>query len=88
MNTQQRSLFWQAINAATKAGLIDSILYDRKNFLARARRAYKRNLADPGDCAGDEKLLAGLAVAQAHVGTRAGWIPETQRIGVAIVNLL
>ena len=57
------------------------------NAIRRAQRAFKRNLAEPGDCAGDEKLLAGLAVAFADVGLRPGWIPETQRIGVDVAKL-
>lgn len=58
------------------------------NALNRARRAFRRNLAEPGDCAGDNKLLLGLAIAFADVGLRAGWIPETQRVGVAIAELV
>lgn len=60
----------------------------RANAIQRARRAYARNLADPGDCKRDGALLVGLAIAFAHVGFGAGWIPETQRIGVQIANLI
>lgn len=84
----QCSILWQAINAAIKANLIPSIACGRTSFLARCRKAFAHNLAEPGDCAGDLKLLAGLAVAQAEVGVRAGWIPETQAIGCKIANLI
>jgi hypothetical protein len=70
---------------AIREGWIGSL--PRQNALQRARRAYKRNLEDPGDCDGDIPLLAGLAIAQADVGMRPGWIPEVQRIGVAIAKL-
>lgn len=69
---------------SAKAGLVHT---PDSNALQRARRAYKRNLQEPGDCAGDIPMLAGLAIAQAEVGIRQGWIPEVQRIGVAIAKL-
>lgn len=69
---------------SAKAGLVHT---PDKNALQRARRAYKRNLQEPGDCHGDIPMLAGLAIAQAEVGMRPGWIPEVQRIGVAIAKL-
>ena len=69
---------------SAKAGLVHT---PDKNALQRARRAYKRNLQEPGDCQGDIPMLAGLAIAQAEVGLRPGWIPEVQRIGVAIAKL-
>lgn len=59
-----------------------------RNALARARRAYQKNLADPGDCAGDSALLIGLAIAQADLGIFPGWLPEVQRVGCAIARLL
>ncbi len=70
--------------ASAKAGLVHT---PDKNALQRARRAFKRNLQEPGDCEGDIPMLAGLAIAQAEVGLRPGWIPEVQRIGVAIAKL-
>lgn len=69
---------------SAKVGLVRT---PDKNSLQRARRAYKRNLDEPGDCQGDIPLLAGLAIAQAEVGLRPGWIPEVQRIGVEIAKL-
>ena len=65
------------------AGINWSALFDR-NTMRRARYAYRRNLSDPGDCKDDLPLLAGLAVAEAMIGRRAGWIPEVQRIGCLI----
>ena len=59
-----------------------------RNALQRARRALARNRAEPGDCAGDLPLLAGLAVAEAEVGRGAGWLPVVQRKGVAIAQLI
>lgn len=55
--------------------------------IQRAQRAYKRNQQEPGDCRGNEKLLAALAIAEAEVGQGVGWIPETQRIGCEIAKL-
>ncbi len=88
MNNSTKSLFWQAINMASKLNLINALVYERQLFLARARRALKRNLANPGDCAGDEKLLVSLAIAEAQVGRGQGWIPETQRIAILIADKL
>lgn len=79
------TILTSAISAAKQAGFVR---FTDKNFKLRAARAFNRNLADPGDCAGDEKLLAGLAVAQAEIGIRTGWLPEVQRIGVAIAELI
>ena len=83
-----RGIFWRAINAGTKAGLIDAILYDRKNFLRRANAAMRRNISEPGDCGDDCNLLVGLAVAESQIGRGAGWIPEVQRIGCAIAKMI
>jgi hypothetical protein len=69
---------------AAQRGIVN---YPDGNALARASRAYRKNLAEPGDCAGDEKLLAGLAIAEAEIGIRPGWLPECQRIGVAIAEI-
>lgn len=71
-------------HASARAGLVHR---PDRNALQRARRAYRKNLWEPGDCAGDVALLAGLAIAQAHVGVSPGWIPEVQRIGVAIAKI-
>jgi hypothetical protein len=51
---------------------------------ARARRIYRKALADPGDLRGDDSALAGIAVAEALVGRGPGWIPEVQKIGMQI----
>jgi hypothetical protein len=74
-----------AIDRAKSAGIIH---YIDANFRQRARRAYRRCLADPGDCAGDDSLLIGLAIGEAVIGRRPGWIPEVQRIGCEIARLL
>jgi hypothetical protein len=65
-----------------------SFSFDAKAAEQRARRAYRRNLADPGDCKGDEKLLAALAVAEAEIGKRAGWIPEVQKMACSLADKL
>lgn len=83
-NTGIRSYFWQAINAGIKANLIPLITNHRQYFLARANRALKRCIADPGDCANDPQYLAALAVAEAQVGRSAGWIPEVQRLAALL----
>lgn len=57
-------------------------------FIARAKAAYRRNLENPGDCAGDKALLLGLSIAEAHIGTGPGWIPEVQRYGVNYAEIL
>lgn len=58
------------------------------NDVKRAERAYKRNLKNPGDCEGDDRLLFGLAVGESLIGQRAGWIPEVQRIGCSIADFM
>jgi len=55
--------------------------------LKKARRIYKQNQQEPGDCKGNEKRLAALAIAEAHVGQGIGWIPETQQIGYEIAKM-
>lgn len=70
---------------ASESGLVRS---PDRNALQRARRAFKRNQEEPGDCNGDIALLAGLAIAQAEVGVRPGWIPEVQRIGCEIAKMI
>lgn len=55
------------------------IEFNSQNAHRRANAAYKKNLEEPGDCSGDNILLMCLAVAQAIVGVRPGWIPEVQR---------
>lgn len=77
---------WVQINSAIKAGLIHSIRSDRKNFLARTRKAVARNLAEPGDFANDIPLLVGLAIAQAEIGMRPGWIPDVQSLGCKLAD--
>lgn len=81
MKPEIRSIMWAQINSAIKADLIPSIRYDRRNFLARARKALLRNLAELGDCSNDIPLLVGLAIAQAEIGVRPGWIPAVQALG-------
>lgn len=71
---------------AIAAGIIPHP-FDRKQFLARARHHFRKNMAEPGDCKGDTALLMGLAIATAHVGVGPGWIPEVQRIGCEIADL-
>lgn len=58
------------------------------NAIRRAQRAYRRNLQEPGDCAGDYEMLAALAVAQADIGIRPGWIPDTQMLAIAIADTM
>jgi hypothetical protein len=82
-----RGLFWNRINQAIPARLIPSIHHNRKSFLARANRALKRNLAEPGDCTGDMILLIGLALAEAELGRGTGWIPAVQMLGCKIAGL-
>ena len=77
-----------AIAMTETAGLIPAIQFDRRNFQRRASRAYQKSLLEPGDSAGDQALLLGLAIAQAQVGIHAGWIPEVQKLGVAIAEKL
>ena len=62
-------------------------------FIARAKAAYRRNyesfwLENPGDCAFDKFLLLGLSIAEAHIGTGPGYIPEVQRYGVNYAEIL
>lgn len=57
-------------------------------LVRRARNAYRRNCNNPGDCAGDKFLLLGLSIAEAHVGTGPGYIPEVQRYGVNYAEIL
>lgn len=76
-------MLWRCINAARELQLIPCY---GGNFKRRARAALKRNLAEPGDRAGDLPMLAALAVAEAEVGRSAGWIPEVQRIACLILN--
>jgi hypothetical protein len=78
----------ETLTKAGDAGLIPvrSRAY-RQILLRRARRALKRAIADPGDCRGDAALLVGLAIAEAHIGRSAGWIPEVQALGCKIADL-
>jgi len=57
-------------------------------FVRRAKNAYRRNRNNPGDCEGDEFLLLGLSIAEAHVGWYAGVIPEVQKYGVHYAEIL
>jgi hypothetical protein len=68
-------------NSAKRAGLVSSAA------LSTASRFYNRNLREPGDCAGDDALLAGLAIAEAEIGKGIGWIPRVQHLGELIANL-
>jgi hypothetical protein len=52
----------------------------------RAKNAYRRNRNNPGDCEGDEFLLLGLSIAEAHVGT--GPHPGVQKYGVHYAEIL
>lgn len=58
-----------------------------RGFVRRAKAAYKRNLADPGDCKGMPDLLAALAIAEAHTGRGPGWIPFAQKIACELAEL-
>lgn len=52
---------------------------------ARAKlRALRRN---PGDCEGDEGLLAGLAIAQCVISQGPGYIPVVQRLACDIAAI-
>ena len=88
LDTATKTLFRNLLKGAEEKNLVSLYPADRRNFRQRANRALKRNLQEPGDCAGDLPLLCGLAIAQAHVGIGPGWIPETQRIGCEIADLL
>jgi len=71
----------------SKTGVKEVLLID-PGFVGRAEKAYRKNLQDPGDCAGDEFLLLGLSIAEADVGQGTGWIPEVQKIGVRYAEIL
>lgn len=83
LDIPQTAMLWRCINSAVMLKLISSY---GKNFKRRARAAFRRNLANPGDCQNDLPMLAALAVAEAEIGRHAGWIPEVQRIACAIVS--
>ena len=70
-----------------RTGVREVLLID-PNFINRAEKAYRKNLQDPGDCAGDEFLLLGLSIAEADIGQGTGWIPEVQKIGVRYAEIL
>ena len=57
-------------------------------FIRKAISAYDRNCKDPGDCDGDDLLLVGLSIAEVHIGTGPGWIPEVQKYGVHYAEIL
>lgn len=85
----------QSLPDEVRMGIEKAIGYgviDRRDvcddFRRRARRAFRKNLREPGDCGNDRALLLGLAIAQAKVGMGPGWIPETQRIGCLIASKL
>lgn len=81
-----RARFRALCKAAIAKGIVAP--YDRRNYLARANRALRKNLAEPGDVGGDDlHLLIGLALAQAEIGMRPGWIPEVQKLGCEIADL-
>lgn len=71
-----------------KAAILRLVSKPDINAIRRARRALRRNIFEPGDCAYDPALLIGLAIAFADIGYRPGWIPEVQRIGRAIADSL
>ena len=70
---------------AHAAGLVSA---PDDSAINRAWRAYQKNIDNPGDCAGDDSLLSGLAIGQACIGLRPGWIPEVQKIGCAIAKMI
>lgn len=88
LTPEQKAALSSAIKAASYINEVRMLAFDRTLFRQRARRAFARNLAEPGDCAGNLPLLAGLAVAEAEIGRVAGWIPEVQRIGCAIAKAI
>lgn len=57
-------------------------------FISAAEKAYRRNLRNPGDCDGDTAALLGLSIAEAHIGTGPGWIPEVQKYGILYAEIL
>lgn len=86
LTPDQNEKLQRCLKIAQRLELIPLQQYQRENFNRRARAAFKRNLIEPGDCAGDIEFLAALAVAQAQLGIRPGWIPEVQRIAYEIVS--
>ncbi len=58
------------------------------DFVNRAQKAYIRNKRNPGDCEGDTAALLGLSIAEAHIGTGQGWIPEVQKYGILYAEIL
>lgn len=86
LTSEETAMLWRCINNAIKLRAIPAIEWNRANFLSRARNAFKRNLAEPGDCKGDLAMLAALSVAEAQCGRSAGWIPVVQRAAVEIIS--
>jgi len=78
--------FHQLCIAADAAGKI-KMPHAWRGFVRRAKAAYKRNLADPGDCKGMQDVLAGLAIAETYIGKGAGWIPAVQKLGYDLSDL-
>lgn len=82
------SVLWavdKAYRLAVGRGLVGK---PEDSRLRAAAHYYGRNRRNPGDCAGDDAMLLGLAIAEAHVGHGIGWIPEVQRIGAEIAKIL
>jgi len=61
-----------------KAKLVSKGVELTPNEWRAAYNHYKQNLAEPGDCKGDNNLLFGLAVAESQVCKGPGWLPATQ----------
>ena len=53
----------------------------------RAGMAWKRVWEDQGDCKGDIPFLAALAVAEAFIGRKAGWIPAVQSLAAKMAEM-
>ena len=71
---------------AHAAGLVS---HPGDTCIRSAAQYFARNKREPGDCGHDEKLLAGLAVAECELGNNyPGWILRVQALGVKIAGLL
>lgn len=70
--------------AAHNAGLVPP---PDRSIIRRSTFRYRSNQREPGDCAGDDPLLAGLAIAESVIGHGPGWIPAVQALGCKIAAL-
>jgi len=73
----------QLISKAQSAGLIGHVDHNA------VQRKYLKLLQNPGDCAGDEALIMGMAIADVYIGTGyPGYIPVTQKLACDIADLV